>query len=224
LPYFVHKIIGGNPFENIKFMKTIHLIKVAITIFACSFFLEIPIAIGQTTMPEVMDTGKLGDQFNYIHERTRIYENYRAIREDIFQKIRGNAMDSLSAAKLNIDNLDRLLLASNAEIDSLNRGLQKTKDELALAIKNKNSLSFFGITMSKTYYNTIMWTVIIALIALLVLLFLTFSRNRTITVQLRKDLDEVREEFDEYRTSSRERYEKLVVSHFNEIKRLKESR
>jgi len=207
-------------------MKTIHLIKVAITIFtcSCSLFLEIPIAIGQTTMPEVMDTGKLADQFNYIHERTRIYENYRAIREDIFQKMRGNAMDSLSAAKLNIDNLDRLLLESNAEIDSLNRGLQKTKDELALAIKNKNNLSFLGITMSKTYYNTIMWLVIIALTVILVLLFLTFSRNRTITVQLRKDLNEVREEFDEYRKSSRERYEKLVVSHFNEIKRLKESR
>ncbi len=205
-------------------MNKIQLIKVTLAIFICSAFSGISVVTGQTTMPEVMDTGTLGDQLNYIHERTRIYENYRAIREDIFQKMRRNTMDSLEAVKLNINNLTILLSESNAEIDSLNRDLQTTKEELALAIKNKNNLSFLGITMSKTYYNTIMWLVIIALTIILVLLFLTFSRNRTITVQLRKDLNEVREEFDVYRTSSRERYEKLVVSHFNEIKRLKESR
>jgi len=195
-------------------MNKIQLIKVTLAIFICSAFSGISVVTGQTTMPEVMDTGTLGDQLNYIHERTRIYENYRAIREDIFQKMRRNTMDSLSDAKVNVNNLDLLL----------NRDLQTTKEDLALAIKNKNSMSFLGNTMSKTYYNTIMWSVIIALIVILVLLFLTFTRNRTITIQIRKDLNEVREEFDEYRTSSRERYEKLVVSHFNEIKRLKESR
>lgn len=205
-------------------MNKIQLIKVTLAIFICSAFSGISVVIGQVTMPEVMDTGTLGDQLNYIHERTRIYENYRAIREDIFQKMRGNALDSLSDAKVNINNLDLLLSERSAEIDSLNRDLQTTKEDLALAIKNKNSMSFLGNTMSKTYYNTIMWSVIIALIVILVLLFLTFTRNRTITIQIRKDLNEVREEFDEYRTSSRERYEKLVVSHFNEIKRLKESR
>ncbi len=205
-------------------MNKIQLIKVTLAIFICSAFSGISVVTGQTTMPEVMDTGTLGDQLNYIHERTRIYENYRAIREDIFQKMRRNTMDSLSDAKVNVNNLDLLLSERSAEIDSLNRDLQTTKEDLALAIKNKNSMSFLGNTMSKTYYNTIMWSVIIALIVILVLLFLTFTRNRTITIQIRKDLNEVREEFDEYRTSSRERYEKLVVSHFNEIKRLKESR
>ena len=79
-------------------MKIIHFIKVALTLFTCSFLLEIPIASCQTAMPEVLDTGTLDNQFTYIHERTRIYENYRAIREDMFQKIRSNAMDSLTAA------------------------------------------------------------------------------------------------------------------------------
>lgn len=175
-------------------------------------------------MPEVMDTGTLGDQFNYIHERTRIYENYRAIREDIFQKMKSNALDSLSAVKININNLDLLLSERSAEIDSLNQILHKTKEDLDQAIKNKDTLMFFGIPMRKTLYNTIMWLLVIALAGFLILLVLIYSRNRAITVQLRKDLNEVREEFEEYRKSSRERYEKLVVSHFNEIKKLKESR
>ena len=171
-----------------------------------------------------MDTGKLEDQLNYIHERTLIYENYRAIREDIFQKMRSNAMDSLSVAKENIHELDGLLTDRNNEIDSLNNNLQSTKEELDQAIKNRNSLTFLGISMSKALYNTILWSVIIALAVILVLVFLSYSRNRIITVQTQKDLEEIRGEFDTYRTTSRERYEKLVVSHHNEVKKLKESR
>ena len=38
------------------------------------------------------------EQLNYIEEKTRIYENYRAIREDMFQKLKGNISDTLSSA------------------------------------------------------------------------------------------------------------------------------
>jgi len=205
-------------------MRAVKGVRVAVLIFTCSMIIGIPHATGQQSMPEVMDTGTLGDQLNYIHERTRIYENYRAIREDIFQKMKTNSMDSLTAAKRNINELDRLLTRSNTGIDSLNSDLQKTKEDLDLAIKDKNSLTFLGINMSKVLYNTIMWSVIIALGVILILVFLTYFRNRTITVQTRKDLEETREEFDTYRITSRERYEKLVVSHHNEVKKLKESR
>ena len=41
----------------------------------------------QYTMPEVMDTGTFRQQLDFVEERTRIYNDFRAIREDIFQKI-----------------------------------------------------------------------------------------------------------------------------------------
>ena len=45
---------------------------------------------GQTTMPDVLLKNTLKEQLNYLEERTRIYEDYRAIREDMFQKVKGN--------------------------------------------------------------------------------------------------------------------------------------
>lgn len=179
-------------------MKTVNMIKVTLLIFACSMLFGIPRAQCQQTMPEVMDTGTLGDQLNYIQERTRIYENYRAIREDIFQKMKTNTMDSVSAAKRNINELERLLKVSDTEINSLNGELQKTKDDLALAIENKDTLSFLGMKTSKVSYNLILWSVILALSVLLVLLFLAFYRNYATTVQIRKDLEETREESEAY--------------------------
>lgn len=205
-------------------MRTKFFARVILSTFFCLVTVGLSDSWSQQTMPEVMDTGTLEEQLNFMHDRFLIYENYRAIREDVFQKIRRNAMDSLSAAKDNIEELDRLLNGSYKEVDSLNRDLTKTQEDLDQAINNKNSLTFLGIKMNKALYNTIMWSVIIALGVILILVFLSYSRNRTITVQTHKDLEEIREEFDEYRKTSRERYEKLVVSHHNEVRRLKESK
>ena len=93
-----------------------------------------------------------------------------------------------------------------------------------MAIKNKNSLSFFGIQMNKALYNSIMWIIILALAVLGTILFLMFKRSFTVTRQTRKDLEETREEFESYRQQSRERYEKLVVQHHQEMLKLQGKR
>src|SRR4030042_1639889 len=80
----------------------------------------------QTTMPDVLLRNSLTEQMNYIQEKTRIYENYRAIREDMFQKIKGNALDSLSSAKKRIAELNILAKRLNHTIDSINASFQKT--------------------------------------------------------------------------------------------------
>lgn len=48
---------------------------------------------GQTTMPVELNNNTIKEQLNYIEGHTRIYENYRAIREDIFQKLVVNVTD-----------------------------------------------------------------------------------------------------------------------------------
>ncbi|GAI68959.1 unnamed protein product, partial [marine sediment metagenome] len=48
-----------------------------------------------------------------------------------------------------------------------------------------------------------------------------FKRSFVVTRQTTKDLEETREEFESYRQQSRERYEKLVVQHHQEVLKLK---
>jgi len=175
----------------------------------------------QNTMPEVMDEGTLQEQLDYVKEKTRIYNNFRAIREDIFLKMKKNSLDSLSAAKQEISGLETLLDERNSEISSLNSRLNSIGDELDEAVKNRDSLSFIGIQMEKGFYNTLMWLIVAALAAFLAFLFVLYRRNHVITVENKKELDETRESFENYKKEARERYEKLVVSHHNEIMKLK---
>jgi uncharacterized protein YdaL len=171
----------------------------------------------------VLDSASLGDQLNYIHEKTRVYNDFRAIREDIFLKMKGNVMDTIQATKLDIEQLNSRLTERDFQIETLNSDLSRIKNEKDEAIRSKDSLSFFGIQMTKGLYNSILWSIILGLAALSVISVVLFRRSHLITKQVKGELQSTQEEFDQYRKSSREKYEKIVVSHHSEIMRLKNS-
>ncbi len=180
-------------------------------------------ASAQASAAQVLDTARLGEQLDYIQEHTRIYNDFRAIREDLFQKMKRNAADSLARARGEIARLNGVLATSAAEMKALNADLQKSREERDEAIRTKDSFSLLGIQMNKAIYNTVMWIIVLGLAVLSVFLFLFFKRSNAVTQQTRKELENTREEFDDYKKTSREKYEKLVVSHHNEIMKLKRS-
>ncbi len=177
----------------------------------------------QYKMPAEMDSSSIESQLNYIREKTRIYNDYRAIRDDIFLKMRRNVLDSLNEVKLEGARLNSELSDREFQIETLNSELERVKNEKDKAIRTKDALSFLGIQMNKALYNTIMWVIVLALAACAIILFLLFKRTHAVTNQTRKELENIQEEYESYRKSSREKYEKLVVNHHNEIMKLKRS-
>lgn len=175
----------------------------------------------QTALPEVLEQGSISEQLDYIQERTRIYEGYRAIREDMFQRLSRNAIDSLNDAKLRIDGLELQSRRLDRRIDSLISSLEATRSDLNEMTRTKNSIRLFGKEVNKVPYNAIMWTIIAVLLFLLVTGYLAFMQTRNVTTRTQKDLDELREEFEDYRTKTRLEREKTALNHFNEIKKLK---
>ena len=176
---------------------------------------------GQTTMPDVLLKNSLKEQLNYLEERTRIYEDYRAIREDMFQKVKGNITDTLKLTAERIRQLNGTVSMLNSRIDSLRSDLETTKASLEEVTRTKNSIRLLGIEVNKTTYNGLMWLIIAGLTACLVLGFLLFKANLISVHHMKKELSETKEEFEAYRKSSREAREKMSMEHFNELKRLK---
>lgn len=175
----------------------------------------------QYTMPEILDSGTLIEQYNYLNDRTRIYNDFRAIREDMFQQIRTNSLDSINAVKQDLLKLGSRFNEANVQIEELQAELRETNDRLDEAIKNRDRLSFFGIPMNKTLYNSIVWTIIAGLAFLSAILFLTNKRLLVTARRNKRDLEETREEFEVHRKHSREKFEKMVVQHHNELRKLK---
>lgn len=175
----------------------------------------------QGTLPEVFQQGTVSEQVNYIEERTRIYENYRAIREDIYQKMTRNVVDTIRALKSSINGLILQTTVLSKRIDSLYNSLEASDSELKEMTRTKNSIRVLGMEVNKTPYNTVMLTIILGLVFLLVTGYLSFKRSRFVTLKTKKDLNALKEEFEQYRTEKRLEREKMAMDHFNEIKKLK---
>lgn len=204
-------------------MKLIRHTSLRTIVLLCLCTSGIQSVLAQSPMPPVLDSASFESQMEYLQERTRIYNGFRAIRDDIFLKMKKNALDSLSKEKLEVARLNSELTERDFQIESLNSDLVRTKNERDQSIRTKDSFSFLGIQVHKGLYNTIMWIIVLGLISLGVILFLLFKRSHAVTVQTKKELENIEKSFEEHRKSSREKYEKLVVSHHNEIMKLKRS-
>jgi len=190
-------------------------------ILAVLAFTVISVA-GQTGgMPEVFQSNSLKEQLNYLDEHTKIYDNFRAIREDMFQKMKKNVSDTLSLTYGKIVSLNKTKSQLNQTIDSLRTNLESTKTSLDEVTTSKNSLSVLGMEVNKTTYNKLMWSILGILLAALIIGFLIFKRNLTAIFNTKNEYQELKNEFEAYRKTSREAREKLTMDHFNEIKRIK---
>lgn len=172
-------------------------------------------------LPDVFLNNSLKEQLNYLDEHTRIYDNYRAIREDMFQKLKGNISDSLSSFENKIIELNRNRSVLNHTIDTLKKSIETARTNLVEMTKSKNSISVLGMQVNKTAYNNIMWIIVAALVAALLIGFLIFKRNLSAMFNSKNEYQDLKTEFDTYRKTSREAREKMTMDHFNEIKRLK---
>jgi hypothetical protein len=177
--------------------------------------------VGQTTLPDELTKSNLKDQLNYLETRTRIYENYRAVREDMFQKLKTNITDTLFATKSEIMGLNARNSTLQMNIDTLNNKLKSTELRLQDITASKNSINFFGAEINKLTYNAILWSVITALAFILFFGFLVFKRNYFVTISTNKELKNLKDEFEAYRKTTREAREKASMDHFNEIKKLR---
>jgi len=175
----------------------------------------------QTAIPEVLENGTLKEQMTYLEEKTRIYEYYRAIREDMFQIIKRNAVDSLVRARGQINILAVMNRNLVSRIDTLTTNVSGLESRLDEAITTKESIRILGMNINKNAYNSIMWIIVTALMATLGLGFVVFKTNLSSMLRTKKELEELKAEYETYRQKKRIEIEKMGMEHFNELRKLK---
>lgn len=174
-------------------------------------------------IPDIYRKGSLNEQLNQVEDHTRVYENFRAIREDIFQLIQKNIKDSIASHALKVKELNAHIVKLNQRIDSINQGLETTKTGLLEMTQKQNSISVLGLDINKTVYNSIMWSIIGIAAILLLIGYFIFKKNNETTQKAKSELQDIQKEFEDYKQRKRNEIENMTMSHFNEIKKLKEN-
>ncbi len=146
------------------------------------------------------------------------YEVVRLLELEAFQK---NVLDTISAANNNISELQATIAKNETTLSSLNTKLDETSKKLGEVTSEKDSMSFFGLMVSKGSYKLIVWSIIFGLLVLFVLFVYKFKNSNALTQLAKANLADVEMEFEEHRRRALEREQKISRKLQDEINKNK---
>jgi septal ring factor EnvC (AmiA/AmiB activator) len=170
-----------------------------------------------------LNEGTIDNQFEYVIRRSNNYQEFKVVKKTWLYELKAHTIDSLNAVHKELSDSQATINSQSNEISQLKSDLSTTKTNLENTINEKDSMALFGLQMSKGGYNALMWTIIAALLAFLLLFVYKFKNSNTVTKQAKKALLETEEEYEEYRRNSLEREQKVRRQLQDEINKQKNS-
>lgn len=198
-------------------------------VFACLFAQISFSQANQTEDDELsINSGTIDNQFEYVLRKSGNFRGtngqmYEAVNLNMFLTLRSHALDSLKTAYKDLADTQAIVKAQSEEIISLKANLSETKNNLETTNQEKDNMALFGMQMSKTGYNVLMWTIIAGLLAMLLFFIYKFKNSNAITRDAKKALEEIEEAFDEHRKTALEREQKVRRQLQDEINKQKKA-
>lgn len=189
-----------------------HKLKFILLIYSLLFTSEI---LAQEVVEEAeqnklsLTEGTLENQFEYVIQRSNNYQDYKVVKRDWLTQLKAHVLDSLDAINKDMVKNASTIKNQDEEIRDLKDNLENTKNQLDSTIKEKDSMQLFGLQLSKTGYNVILWSVIAGLLVLLIIFIFKFKSSNSITRETNKKLLEIEDEFEEHRRTAVEREQKV---------------
>jgi len=147
--------------------------------------------------------------FQQLIDRSGAWQNFKMLDRGKLAAFQRSMTDSINgvrsqlvAEKQKVKENEATIKELYDKITEIQAALDQTKDQ-------KDSVSFFGALVSKGLYNTIMWGIVLALASLLVLYIYKFSNGNVVTKKSINDLNELQEEYENYRKAAIEREQKV---------------
>lgn len=193
--------------------------KTLVLLYLCLMLGAILLAQEQPAEP----TNNLDDQFTDVIENSNRYQDYKVVKIYKLNALKQNVMDSIAALDKDLATANDTIAAKDNKINQLSSSLKSTQDDLTESRAKENGISLFGMLLTKSTYNTIMWSVIGLLLLLLVITIVRFRQSNTVTKASQLKLSEVEEEYEDYRTRTLEREQQLRRKLQDEINKQKKA-
>ena len=188
-----------------KIMKKMFLLLVIMSLVSIGFSQE----AAEVEDMKDLTNGTVQEQFDYITTKSGNYQEYKVVKKESLKKLKINVLDtlnqknkSLETYRLEIENRNKQISDSREQMIALDEQMQATNNQ-------KDSINFFGSSMKKAAYKSIMWSIVGVLS--LVLLFFAFRafQNGVAKNEAKSALQTIQEEYDLHMKRSLEREQKL---------------
>lgn len=153
--------------------------------------------------------GTLEQQFDYVYKKSNNYETYRVVSKKHFEHLKKSSIDSVKIYKNEISTLNSKLASETQERSNLTQELNNLKESFSKVSKEKDSVSFFGITLNNNLFNIIVLGAYIFLILFLVLFVMKFKKAKSESKVAIENLSKVEDEYVDYKRKAMEKEQQL---------------
>jgi len=181
--------------------------KKIISILIISFSLT---TLFSQTNQKFIDTGSVKNQFNYLIHKSFSYKDYKNIKLNWLTQLETNVIDSLSKSKNEVLKNYSTINSQKKTIDSLKTSIVNYENNIVNLTNEKQSITLFGMHLGKSFFKTLMFSIIGILLILLAYFISKFKNSNRITIQAKEDLKEIEEEFETHRKKALEREQKAM--------------
>jgi|SRR5690554_4389875 len=153
--------------------------------------------------------GSLEQQFDYVFKKSNSYEIYKVVSRNNFEHLKKSSLDSVRVYKNEINILNSKLTSEIQERDNVTKELANLKEDFSKVNKEKNNVSFFGISLDNGLFNMIILGILIFLGLLLALFIMKFKSARTESKVAVDNLSKVEDEYVDYKRKAMEKEQQL---------------
>lgn len=159
----------------------------------------------QATINQVLKSGTIEEQFNTLIDKSNDFQEYKNLKHYNLNRFRKNFKDSLKATKLKFDKANATIESQKKNMESLQNQISDLNKKINDISVDKDTVDFFGMRLTKTSYNAILWSLILAFLATALFFLFRFKSSNAITKAAKKSLAEIEEEFETHRKKALER-------------------
>ncbi|OCK43132.1 hypothetical protein BA195_00030 [Tenacibaculum soleae] len=149
------------------------------------------------------------NQFTKIYRLSNNWQEYKMIKRTHFTSFQKNILDSISTIKKDIVTKQLKIDEQLKNATLLKNEIITLKDSLATSIKKEDAFSFLGTFLDKNTYNTILWSIICALLAGLAFFIFKFKSSYFVIKETKNALTDVEDELEQYKRNAIDKEQKL---------------
>jgi preprotein translocase subunit SecF len=165
----------------------------------------------------------INGQFETILRTSTNYQGYKVINKEKFLQLKQNVLESIKTSQNLVIQKNRLIKAEQQTSKRTQSLLNKTQLELSATVLKEDSISFFGMQLSKVSYSIILWTLILSLLSALIYVILIFLKNNILTKEAKNNLLIVEKELERHTKNAIDREQKLRRKLQDEINKQRNS-
>jgi LPXTG-motif cell wall-anchored protein len=151
----------------------------------------------------------LDQQFSVFKENLKYWNGSYFLNELQINQFYGALRDSIAVYEKEVIKSKEQVKALRDELNSKIKETQEIQAKLDRSTQLENSISVFGVDVNKGVYSSSMYLLIIGVLLVAGLLFLLYKRSNKITANTKKDLEDLKEEFEVHKKNALDRYVKI---------------